>query len=418
MKSPLAKRGSEAFTLVELLTVIAIIGILAALLLPAVTASQKRAKRIWCINNLKQIGIAAHTFANDHNGKFPAAVSTNDGGSLEFVIASQHAQQPLYIAFQSFRPIAGELGTPQLFACPADLGRWPATNFSKFDNRNISYVMGVKADPNIPDAILAADRNLPGRPYDWEEILQIPKPPEDQSKWDFGLHERKGNVLFSDGHVEKSYDAIVRSQETVAEDLVYPQVPSSGGGVGGAGAGGPGTPSVSSSSNPSVRQAANTTARGMAGSNSSVGLTAGSGASSNVPTQLTAPPAANSQSNRLPGSAYGGNRISFKHQTTPAGSESPSDATQPSVPVPSSASSGSAAASDDPDLMMSPFNRQLARFLQRLIISSYLLLLLLLLLLLAYKLWRRWQKWKEEKQMAKLKRMAQEALLDSDEPMR
>jgi amino acid permease len=68
--------------------------------------------------------------------------------------------------------------------------------------------------------------------------------------------------------------------------------------------------------------------------------------------------------------------------------------------------------------MMSPFNRQLARFLQRLIISSYLLLLLLLLLLLAYKLWRRWQKWKEEKQMAKLKRMAQEALLDSDEPMR
>lgn len=68
--------------------------------------------------------------------------------------------------------------------------------------------------------------------------------------------------------------------------------------------------------------------------------------------------------------------------------------------------------------MMSPFNRQLARLLQRLIISSYLLLLLLLLLFVAYKLWQRWQKWKEQKQLAELKRMAQTAVLDSDESIR
>ena len=139
-------RRQGAFTLVELLVVIAIIGILAALVLPAVTASKKRALRIWCINNLKQTGVVAHTFANDHNGKFPTAISTNDGGSLEFVIAGYQAQQRLYIAFQHFRPLAGELGTPQLFACPADLERSPATNLSKFDNRNVSYVIGLKAD--------------------------------------------------------------------------------------------------------------------------------------------------------------------------------------------------------------------------------------------------------------------------------
>src|ERR1039457_6625440 len=159
MKSPLAKRGSGAFTLVELLVVIAIIGILAALLLPAVTASKKRALRVWCINNLNQIGVAAHTFANDHNGKFPTAVSTNDGGSLEFVIAQYHTRVNLYAAFRHFRTLAGEIGTPQLFAYPADSLHWAATNFDHFDNWNVSYVIAMHGDPNIPAGILAADWN-------------------------------------------------------------------------------------------------------------------------------------------------------------------------------------------------------------------------------------------------------------------
>jgi prepilin-type N-terminal cleavage/methylation domain-containing protein/prepilin-type processing-associated H-X9-DG protein len=415
MKSPLAQRGSGAFTLVELLVVIAIIGILAGLLLPAVNASQKRAKRVWCINNLKQTGIAAHTFANDHNGKFPTAVSTNDGGSLEFVIAEYQAKQWIYTAFQSFRPLAGELGTPQLFACPADLERWPATNFSKFDNRNISYVMGLKADPNIPEAVLAGDRNVPSSQAG--EIGYLPYPELPPWRWGFGLHERKGNMLFSDGHVEESYDAIVPSEETVREDLVVPHAPPSAGLTSGIGAGVPGTPSGNPSTNPPASPVANTTAGGVAGSNSSVGPAAGSGASSNARTQLVATPPANSQSNRPPGMAYANNKPLYKNQTTPTAPESPSAATQ-SVPVPSGASSGGAAASDDTDLTMSPFNRRLARLLQCIIVSSYLLLLLLLLLFLAYKFWRRWQKWKEQKQMAELKRLAQEAVLESDERIR
>lgn len=67
--SPRVRCG--AFTLMELLVVIGIIGILASLLMPALSQAKQKANRVKCLNHMRQLGLALTMYAGDHDGQFP-----------------------------------------------------------------------------------------------------------------------------------------------------------------------------------------------------------------------------------------------------------------------------------------------------------------------------------------------------------
>jgi prepilin-type N-terminal cleavage/methylation domain-containing protein/prepilin-type processing-associated H-X9-DG protein len=238
-------RLPSSFTLLELLIVIAIIAILAALLLPAMAGAKARALRVECTSNFRQFAAAFCLYAGDHGD---AALPNKDGPNLPLGqtwvegwegLPGPDCTNTLYLTGSLMGPY---LGGPTIWRCPST--RDPRVIGILMPRvRTISLNCFMGAPTNRPDVTCyrkLADITRPG-PADaltfLDERIDTVNDGTFSMQWDFEasqpsgwvlrdkptpLHQHGGVMAFADGHVEPHRWRDPRTWTAPRDDAVMP----------------------------------------------------------------------------------------------------------------------------------------------------------------------------------------------------
>lgn len=199
----------RAFSLIELLVVMAIIGILAAFLLPVLRQAKEKARGAVCLNNLHQVNLATRMYAEDHND----AVVLPSGfvnSRTDYQLYKQYVKR-----YAGYKGVASP--SEKLFACPSDTFFWsrgdgsgsyngsgfcaqPFTDFTSYafnggnrNGTNFPGIAGVRlAAVRVPAKTLLIFEAAALTPFSWHEPQKTPG--------DYRVLNSVNAVSFVDGH--------------------------------------------------------------------------------------------------------------------------------------------------------------------------------------------------------------------------
>ncbi len=173
-------KKAENFTLIELLVVIGIIGILAAMLMPALSKAKEKANQADCVNNMKQIGVTLMMYSNDFHNQFTVGIGCTPDSNGPYHNSSALANLLYTDYIQSAKPFICR--STKHTAVGNDEYSKLASNNDSADGKNATdkycsylYVGGLSSTEVNADYGIARDKNK--------------------------NHKNSGNVLWGDGHV-------------------------------------------------------------------------------------------------------------------------------------------------------------------------------------------------------------------------
>ena len=188
MVFPSHTRIRSAYTLVELLMVIAIIAVLAAILFPAFANARDNARRSSCQSNLKQISLGAMQYIQDYDEHFPLGLTTQGINSYS-------------TSFDLMQPY---LKSSQIGNCSSDTDP-PSVNLHLPGTKPVSYTANVKVTTapflgeNSPPSVAQVGQSS-RLPLIWDAINTSIDPVPDVKV--MRRHVGGANCLFADGHVK------------------------------------------------------------------------------------------------------------------------------------------------------------------------------------------------------------------------